>query len=76
MDIEKLWFQAADECGHCPVDTRHRFAALVLEEAAMVCESVGSAHSDYPFAKLAAENCARRIRAISTTTPTQEHNNG
>lgn len=38
MDIEKLWFQAADECSHCPVETRHRFAALVLDEAAKVCD--------------------------------------
>lgn len=41
MDIEKLWFQAADECSHCPVDTRHRFAILVLEEAAQHLEKAG-----------------------------------
>lgn len=53
MDIEKLWFQAADECGHCPVDTRHRFAALVLEEAAQHLEKAGLDHS------------AREVSAIS-----------
>lgn len=84
MDIEKLAREAGlieprDVWADLPSDYRgaiSSLAALVLEEAAKVCESVGKAHSDYPFAKLASENCARRIRAISTTTPPQEHNNG
>lgn len=95
MDIEKLAREAG--CFNQPdqfkrdwpdqyadrIERQKRFAALVLEEAAMVCDREEDIYTAYGLDQKAravsgiAEQLRHQSRQLSRpTTPTQEHSNG